>query len=137
MLDFLKMLFFTKFVLLTPEFINFEGEYSIIPEKPISALNSYAHISIDVSHMMTSYQGKDVIAKLDAMKKVFPKNSISAYVIDLEGRTVKFDKMSHASSLRIILSASDAIIVGKEYKKIVLNSSISLNRVKVGWANSK
>ena len=137
MIEFLKILFLAKFILLTPKSVTIDDIYSIKPKETFSAINQMAYVSIDVSNMMKGYEDKDVITKLDALKAKFPNGSVTAKLTSKNGEVTLLTKISYSSALELMLKIPSDAKVGVEYKQLDVIVTTSLTDVTIGWANSK
>lgn len=139
MFELLKIIFFSKVILLNNQPISFIGEEHIELKESISAINKGAHVNVIVTSMMLKYRGLDNIALLDKLEDVFPKGSMT---ICLENKhspnKVCLDSISYAvNSDKMIVSFSttkDKVLKG-EYHKVLINSKITLENIYFEWVN--
>ncbi|WP_125783812.1 hypothetical protein [Pseudoalteromonas rubra] len=141
MIELLKMLFLSKFVLLTPEPVTINGQHEFRLTESIDALNYNARINIDVTAMVDEFLGGDVIEKLDVLSEKFPKGSVVVHLI--ESRTedkVTLGNVGYSTSknsLDLSLKYPKNAELGKSYDTIIIESNVLLKEVVIGWANSK
>ncbi|AZZ95961.1 hypothetical protein [Pseudoalteromonas sp. R3] len=141
MIEFLKILFLSKFVLLTPEPITINGQYEFNLTESIDALNYNARINIDVTAMMGKFLEVDVVEKLDILSEKFPKGSVVVHLIESSaGDKVTLKNLGYSTSensMDLSLKYPKNAELGKSYDTIIIESNVLLKEVVIGWANSK
>lgn len=135
MIEFLKVLLYAEFVLLTPQSISFDSTYHLKLDEPVVALGRSAYISINVEDMMTDYQGSDVVETLDVLEKRFPSGSIRVIMISRTGEEVQLRRISRSSGLKILVGISDEVMIGKPYQELIIYTEVPLENVKISWSN--
>ncbi len=142
MIDFFLILFFSKTVLLTPNFVDISGnmgEYELYLDEPISAITQGASIQVDVWEMLSVNDDKDVIQIRDAISNRFPDGSIEGTLFgdDKEVRVLfRGGVLVSKDSARLVLS-SDKMPTSVDFSKVFVRSSIELERVRIYWKNYK
>jgi hypothetical protein len=133
------LLLFSKYILLTPDFINIDSNapYTLNLTNSINAISSGASIVVDVSKMIPNSNHHDFIDNINAFYNMFPIGSIEATLI-AENITVKVTYLGNTAigkkDVRLVLSG-DAIPTGVDFNSISIKTSIKLNQVKVYWRN--
>ncbi len=138
MFDFFLILFFSKTLLLTPIPVDIEKTYTLNLEKPISAITSGASIQLDVSDMLL-LENSNILEIRNRVSDIFFKDSIDVE-ISLMDEKIKmiFDgaTLINNDSVRLILHSSDDVL-DKDFNKIIINTKIKLENIKVYWKNYK
>ncbi|MCG7560023.1 hypothetical protein [Pseudoalteromonas sp. McH1-42] len=141
MIELLKILFLSKFVLLTPEPIPINGQHKFNLTESIDALNYNARINIDVTAMIDEFLGGNVIEKLDVLSEKFPKDSVVVHLIESSAgdkitlRSVGYSTSNNSMDLSFKYPKNAEL--GKSYDTIIIESNVPLKEVVIGWANSK
>lgn len=139
-LTFIKVLFLSKVLLVTPNPINIEKEKNINLTEGISAITEGAHIEIDVSSMLQN-DNVDIITIKDIVSKTFPPESIKAILKSNEhSETVQLVYKGAVSwggkeDIKIILSALNGVPTGMKFNNVLLETRIPLKDVKIYWNN--
>lgn len=140
MLEFLKLFFFAKLILLTPNPIDIEDNKVVQLQEPISALNSQGHIQIDVTSMMPSVSEVEVSRKFELLSERFPQNSISVRLLNTStGDSVELSKISYAANSEqylVYIISESGLATELEFDEVQIQSSISLRRVTLYWRNA-
>lgn len=140
MKDFFLILLFSKTVLLTPDPINLHGRLELVPDKPIEAITSGASIQLDVSSMAAWNGKEDILAFRKRLSDLFPSGTIKAKLVgNGEEVTLSYQGNHQFNKDNVMLSlyTDDGIPTGVEFTKVIIESSIKLNRIKVYWKNYK
>lgn len=141
MLDFFRVLFFAKTILLTPEPITLLGDVEIRPTLPLTAITAGASIEIDVSSMMTKHQKEGIVEFRRRVTEAFPSGSINAKLFGKDNREVilSYDGGVAYTDKAVYLGlyAHDGVPTGVEFNRVKLTSRVQLNSVKVSWRNAK
>jgi len=141
-MDFLLILFFSKTVLLTPDFIDVDTNmtgFELSLDERLSAITQGATIQIDVSEMLMKDGGKNVLEIRDAVRNRFPDKSIEVGLIGGQEEvrlTYQGAVMANNDSVRLILS-SDAFPTGVDFSRMVIKTDVELIKVKIYWRNYK
>jgi len=139
-LTFFKILFLSKVVLVTPNFINVEHEQNINFIETVSAITEGAHFQIDVSSMFKN-QNVDIITIKDKISERFPLGSIKATLrSDEHSKTVQLIFKGGVSwggkeDIKIILRALSEIPTGVHFKSVLIETKIPLEGVMIYWSN--
>jgi hypothetical protein len=140
MLDFLRILFFAKTILLTPQPVTLLGEMELRPHEPLSAVTSGAGIEIDVSSMLTRREGEGIVELRRRVTDVFPPRAIEAR---LQGKGVevvlRYDGGVAVADDAIVLglAAAEGVPVETEFDRVMLKTAVKLDSVRVSWRNAK
>lgn len=140
MLNFFKILFLSKTILLTQDFINIdssEGAYVIQPQQPISAITSGANLKIDVSHMLPRCIEMNISECRRAISTIFPSGSIVATLSngDIEHSFIYEDGSAIGNETTMLVLHSKNIPLGVDFNEINIKTSVNLKQVKVYWQN--
>lgn len=139
MLEFLKLLFFTKVVLLTPVPVSFDSHYTITPQESINAINPRGHIEIDVTAMIPNGIQSNTNEKLNLLAKSFPENSIKVELINTKtGNTVNLTRVSQATGkeqLLVYVMSYSGVPTDMEFDEIHIKTLVPLSKVSVYWKN--
>jgi len=137
MIEFLKIMLFAEFVLLTPQSISFDTIYHLKLDEPVTALNRSAYISINVEDMMADYQESDVVETLDVLEERFPPGSITATLVSTTGEEAHLSRIGYSSRLKVLVSISDEVIIGKSYQELIIHTETPLKNVRISWSNTR
>ena len=140
MLEFFWILFFSKTVLLTPDYVVIDGGasgYELELKEPISAITAGASIQVDVSEMVLRGSGNDLLQVRRKISEMFPLGSIEA-TIEGAANSIRLTYTGHTAvnndSARLLLTA-DSVPTGVEFHKLSVMTDVDLTRVKVYWRN--
>jgi hypothetical protein len=78
MIEFLRLLFFSNILLVTPQPIELRGEVELKPLAPLVAINEGASIWIDVSSMVKRRREETALDLDLRVKELFPDGAIEA-----------------------------------------------------------
>lgn len=141
MLDFLRILFFAKTILLTPEPITLFGDAELRPTDPLTAITSGAGIEIDVTSMLARKQAEGIVEFRSRALEAFPPGSIEArlsgkgtadVVLRYEGNVIVAD-----NAVVLGLSANPGVPTDAAYDRVALKTTVKLDAVRVSWRNAK
>jgi hypothetical protein len=142
MLDFIFILFLSKTVLLTSEFVDIsssDSSYVLNLQEPISAITSGASIQIDVTEMLSKSIDRDIIKTRKNIANMFSGGSIEAILsnatVDINLKYEGGNLISN-DSIKLALYAEN-IPTDTDFNVVTLKSSVNLERVKVYWKNYK
>jgi len=142
MKDFLMMLLFAKSVLLTPQPIDLYGVIEIKPNKPLKAITSGAHLSIDISKGIVDIQEMLRMGILERQKKIkqlVPSRTIKAELYSGKNQPTVFyydgNFMYTNTSIFLTLDSNLEVPTDVEFDKVILTSNIKLNQVTITWVN--
>jgi hypothetical protein len=143
MIEFFKILFFSKLVLLTPGFVDIDNSadyFALNLNEPISAINSGASVQIDVTRMIQFDDKPDVIEIQKRADALFSDEVIEVVLVETDKTHVLSLKNGGASvnanSAILSLSGQD-IPTGVDFKELKITSSIKLEKIKIYWKNFK
>lgn len=141
MMNFIKLLFFYKSILLTQNYL-YLGENEIftieLDERPISAITQGANFEIDVSRI---FQNREDIRQL--RKEI--KESLSGKKIEItiknKNKSISFTynggiSINHEKTY-IILSSLEKIPIEEHFTNVTVRSEYPLNGVLISWKNAK
>lgn len=138
---FLRILFFSRVVLLTPMPINLFGEVELNPQEPLTAITRGACIQINVSSIITKSKQIGVLEFERRMEELFPAGSIEAILIGKDTRplTLFYDGNFAYSKNEVFLTlhADGGVPTDVEFDRIIITSNIELKSVLVSWKNYK
>ena len=140
MKDFFLILLFSKTVLLTPDPINLHGRLELVPDKPIEAITSGASIQVDVSSMAAWNDKEDILVFRKKLSDLFPPGTIKAELVgESKAVTLSYQGNHQFNRDNVILTlyADNGIPTGVEFTKVIIESSIELNGIKIYWKNYK
>lgn len=137
------ILFFSKFILITPQPIDINDTIELNTSEPISAITSGAHITVDVSSMIQRNENEDLSEYHNRHLTKFPKNSIKAILENKHGDKVALIyKGAHSHSgdnqnekIKLLLFAEEGVPNDKEFTMIKITSEVNLKNVLVTWVN--
>lgn len=148
MKEFLLLLFFSKWVLLTPEPVTLNSYWlEIIPKETISALNSGASLRIQIP---TDEGGIKRIDKtkhniFEQLDELYPAGILEAYLYGEKNYVVYLSKRNFSisdytfekeESLHILLNPGIAMPTGIKYNRLKIRSSQEIKNVKLIWQNA-
>ena len=138
MKEFFLILLFSKTILLTPDPISLHGRLELVPDKPIKAITSGASIQIDVSSLINKDEKEGILAFRKRLLAMFPPKTISARLVGEDAEVVLQYDGGHSfnkDSVWLELYVESGIQTDIEFKRVVIESSIKLNGVKILWKN--
>ena len=122
MLELLKLIFFTKILLLTPGPISFESELTIYLKEPISAINGKGHLQVDVTLMMPGVLRGEPNRELNLLSEAFPEKCMTARLVNSKtGDNVLLSRVSHATNedqLLIYIMSESGVPTDLEFDEI-------------------
>ncbi len=139
-MTFLLILFFSKTILLTPEFIDVDTNMSgfeMSLSEPVSAITQGASIQIDVSEMLMKDGENNIIEIRNRVRNHFPENSVE---VELIGEQVEINLTyqggvsTNKDSVRLVFSNNE-MPTGVDFNRIVIKTNVGLSRVKIYWRN--
>ena len=141
MFDFLLILFFSKTILLTPDYVNIEPSnygYTIDLKEPINAVTTGASIQIDITEMLPPFSKGDLFKVRRAISEMFPDSSIEATLTSEGSKTIRLRYQGYSlignetASLKL---SRNEIPTGVDFKTITIKTDVKLERVKISWRN--
>lgn len=140
MIEFIKLLFLSKIILLTPVPINIDSQIDMDIKEPISAINGGAHLEINIASMIHE-NNVDAITVKKIIDSKYSIDSISATLIN--EKTSKNIKLSYKGGIswggkkdiRLILTPNENIGTNIEYNQISIKTNKPLIDVSVYWKN--
>ena len=146
MKTFLLILFFSKFILLSPEPVSLHNEWiEITPKKTFTAITSGASIQIEIP--VNDYRVKSIDKSKDLflqLNKLFQPNSIQATLIDTDGNhinltskyfTISDFTLTNKDSIMLALTAKERIPTDIKFRSVRVKSESKINNVKIYWKN--
>jgi hypothetical protein len=141
LMEFLRILFFAKMVLLTPEPIDLHGSVELRPREPLIAITTGASIEVDVSSMITKNPQEGVVEFRRRVNTMLPLGAIEAKLLGSETRAValRYDGSVAYSENQVMLSLTSdtGVPTGTEFTQVVVMSRVDLKSIKVSWRNYK
>lgn len=139
---FLLILFFGKSILLTPDYIDIDKNYTIELSKSISAITSGASIQIDVFENVKYVKGMDINEFRKKVRVLYPPHSIEATLIEENGNITKLNYgtsgiMFNSKSTLLGLYSDTGVPTDREFVKVKIMSKVDLNDVLVTWNKYK
>jgi hypothetical protein len=138
-MEFFKILFFSKVLLLTPNPINITNKVEISPAEPLKAITAGASLQLDVSGIFAPIKGEDIHKVNQEILEKFPSGTIHAKLITEDEKLVTLEYLGHYSyaekNLRLILERSPGVPTNIKFNKVLIESDISLKDVKIFWKN--
>lgn len=141
MKEFFLILLFSKTVLLTPEPVDLDGRIELAPDTPIEAITPGASIEIDVTPVI-AWSGKEDITSFDKrLSDHFPPGGITATLVADGHENVALSYRGHHrfNGKRVVLSldADHGVPPGVKFNRVIIQSNIKLEGVRVYWRNYK
>ncbi len=144
MMTFLKLLFFSKVILLTPVPVDLHVGANTIPlPEPIEAISPGASVEIDVTSLVNPGMERDLIKDLltldDKIKKLFSGETIVALLVSEEGERAEL--IHHGgytigkTDVRISLLNKDGMPVDVEFIFLQINTTLPMKDVRIYWKN--
>ena len=137
MWNFIKLLIFSKTILLTPSPIDLHGEVVIVPEQPLTAISAGAHLTVDVTAI---FGGPEAFWKIEEERqKKIPDGTLEARLFTEDGESVLLTYNGLSSSKDKLLAklfAEDGVSTEVEFVKVVVNSKVPLHDVRITWENA-
>ncbi len=140
MFDFILILFLSKTVLLTPEFIDInsnEKSYVINLKKPINAITSGASIQVDITEMLPKSIKRDIIKTRKSVSNMFPDGSIEAILSTDKGDiSLRYEGGSLIGNDGVRLALyGEEMPTDIDFNVVTLKSNVNLEKVKIYWKN--
>jgi hypothetical protein len=142
MKTFLLILFFGKSVLLTPDYVDIDKDFTIELNESISAITSGASIKIDVVENLKYEEGVDISNFRQRVRELYPPNSIEASLIEKNGEITKLvyggsGIMFNNKNTLLSLESYGGVPTDREFVKVIIHSKVTLDSVLVNWVNYK
>jgi hypothetical protein len=141
MLEFFKILFLAKSVLLTSSFITINDQLLLKLDDSVSAISSGASLEINVSSMFEGVGIKElgIIESRKVLKDYFSQGSVEADLIgEDENIVISLDIMSFSledAAATLVLSSAAGVPTGVNINRIKIRASVPLNKVTITWKN--
>lgn len=140
-MNFIKILIFSKTVLLTTNPVAFVGEYEIHPEQPVTAITSGASLQIDLSDHASgiSIREKGILEARKLLRELVPEGGVEAMLYGEENSVLLDDTNFSLSNdgATLILSSKEGVPVDVEFQTIRISSRIELRNIEIYWKNFK
>lgn len=131
----LLILFFGKWVLLTPEPVDLTEKWiELTPKKPISAITGGAAIHVDVT------QEIGYVPDFGKLKIIIPPHTVTAELIPETGPPISITNTSYTYSdkeVALIVDGAGSMPTDIKFKKVRIRSSRHIKRASVTWRNYK
>jgi hypothetical protein len=140
MREFFLILFFSKWVALTPQPIDIQHEIVLSPDKPVTAITGGAGVHIDLGDFAPTVGIKRVGIEesIRILNEMIPPESVSGYLITGEGQRLLLDKAFFSlenDRAWMVLTSSSGIPTGPEFVTLSIRSSVEIRGVSVYWKN--
>lgn len=140
MKEFFLILFFSKWVVLTPQPIDIVNEIVLSPDKPLTAITGGAGVHIDLRDFAPAVGIKQTGIKesMRILSEAIPPESVGGYLLTAEGQRISLDKAFFAlenEQAWMVLTASSGIPTGPEFVTLSIRSSVEIRSVLVYWKN--
>ena len=140
MKEFFLILFFSKWVALTPQSIDIADEIVLSPDKPLTAITGGAGVHIDLSDFAPAVGIKRVGIEesIRILNEMIPLESVSGYLLTGEGQRILLDGAFFSlenDRAWMVLTSSSGIPTGPEFVTLSIRSSVELRGVLVYWKN--
>lgn len=139
MVELIKIFFLAKVVLLTPSPVTFNDECTLLPEAPIKAVNSRAHIIIDVTTMVPGGASNDINESFNLLSEYFPAESI---LVELHSAiletNIELSRVSYAvnsEQLLVYVMGESEVPKNLAFDKVTVKTKAPLSDVKIYWRN--
>lgn len=139
MIELIKIFLLAKVVLLTPSPVTFYDDYTLLPEPPIKAVNSRAHIIIDVTTMIPGGTSNDINESFNLLSEYFPAESI---MVELSSATLEttilLSRISYAvnaEELLVYVMSESNMPKNLAFDKVTVKTDTPLSDVKIYWRN--
>lgn len=141
LITFVQLLLFLTVVPLTSTPIDVNGQFEIVPEKPIKALNNGAFVAIDVSRG-ASIDDLRITQVRTEIKRQYPLGSIEAMlyskgesIVQLNYASIAVFQEDGSMKARIMLTNPAQMPVGIEFDRVEISSVVPLRDVDIYWIN--
>jgi len=140
MIEFIKILFLAKVIVLTPEPVNIEEKLILNVKPAIKAITTGASIEIDVSEQgQESINDSDMFKYFEFMEEKFPDGSVR---IELQNddQLVVLKKVAYSYSegkAKLNISSVNGVPKGVAFDRVIINTDSLLKNVIVAWKNYK
>ena|SRR5688572_25697929 len=138
MLEFLKILFFGKVFLITPQPVDIDGMVEFKLREPVAAITSGATLEIDVSSTILKRRDESITDFRRRVDETFPAGTV---VATLFGDSLLVDMAysgNHAysdNSVTLLLQSKDGVPTGVEFTRLTITSQSTLKSTLVRWRN--
>jgi len=137
-ITFFKILFFSNAILLTPEPIDINGSYILLPTKELNVITEGARLEIEISKFLKE---KDVNRNYfrTGISDIIPPKSIMAemYYKDKKIITLELSKGIGFSKEKIFINLSNSKEINSNMKfdKIIIKTKLKLESIQISWIN--
>lgn len=140
MKDLFLILFFSKWVLLTPQAVDISTELVLTPDKPLTAITSGAGVHIDLSDFAAGVGIKKtgIPESKSILREMIAPESVRGYLFTDAGEQTLLDKAFFSlenDQAWMVLTASSGIPTDLEFVTLSILSSVELRHVRVYWKN--
>lgn len=140
MKEFFLILFFSKWVSLTPQPIDIANEIVLSPDKPLTAITGGAGVHIDLSDFAPAVGIKQTGTKESTriLSELIPPEGVRGYLFTGEGQRISLDKAFFSlenDQSWMVLTSSSGIPTGVEFVTLSILSSVEMHGVLVYWKN--
>lgn len=140
--DFIRILLFSKMVLLTPHPVDLAGTKEFKPDTPLRAITEGATIYVDVTSMIGLMQPTEGIVEFrKRVNKTFPAGTIEAALVATNGVKIVLEHKGYVSfsdkNVWLELSREGGVPTEIEFDRVVITSRLELKQVKIHWRNFK
>jgi hypothetical protein len=140
MKELLLILFFSEWVLLTPQAVDISTELVLTPDKPMTAITSGAGVHIDLKDFAggVSLKKTRITESTRILRERIAPESVRGYLLTDAGEQTLLDRAFFSlenDQAWIVLTASTGIPTDLEFVTLSIQSSVELRNVRVYWKN--
>lgn len=140
MKEFFLTLFFSKFILITPNPVDLDIGVTLIKLKePLEAITPGASIQIDVTSILKLEASDGVMEAKEKANQLLPRGALSASIGSQDSlkTTLYYDGNILYSNGQVLVSLhnKDGVPVDLEFTSLEINCTVKLTQVEIYWRN--
>ena len=140
--DFIRIMLFSKMILLTPNPVDLARTKEFKPETPLKAITEGATIYIDVTSTIgPKPKAEGIVEFRERVNKTFPAGSIEAALTGKNGVKIVLEHKGYVSfsdnDVWLDLNREGGVPTGIQFDRVVITSRVELRQVKIIWKNWK
>jgi hypothetical protein len=138
MIEFLRILFLGKMLLITPQPVDLDGMVEFKLGEPLTAITAGATLEIDVSSMISKRREEPIIDFRRRVDEAFPAGTVEATLFGENVRVEMPYTGNYAYSdagVTLLLQSKDGVPTGVEFSRLTITSQSTLRSIAVRWRN--
>jgi hypothetical protein len=140
MKEFFLILFFSKWVQLTPAPVDLVGEWSIRPGNPLSAITPGAAIHIDLARSVpeAGVKKSGLEESLEILSRQIPAESVGGFLLTEGGERIELDQRGFSlenDRAWLVLRPDAGMPTDLEFVEMTIVSDVEIRGALVYWKN--